>query len=419
MNELEETISRTLGHAAERAPRQPGALAARVEGRYRRRRARTRAVLAVAAAAVVATAGVVLADGEGRDPAAPASAVAETRQGIALSALARRPEIVRMAWPKAVTEIPGKLGDGREFFPVSFIDDTTLLVETWKSGERARRDSSFPPDALYAYDLRSARTRKIVELPEQSSGFTLSDGKIIWWAQSDGIGRFYSVPVSGGRPALIATHKLGRTIGDSDVAKLQVVGDKVVFSLRSGGVFSVPLSGGWVEQVPGSDGKQLLSWPWAGNTIEVLLTGTDIGTIMQSVGFDRIRNLETGREDLAILRSGETSAQCGVSSCMVRKADGGLVIRRRDGSAERRLPSSGSLLSPLARDRFYTDFLREGNVPTGAVLVDAQTGTVADLGVQPDEKGALFRPVIGEDERLLAYLLDDGSYRVIDLSKIK
>ncbi|MEU8150802.1 hypothetical protein [Nonomuraea sp. NPDC048901] len=126
--------------------------------------------------------------------------------------------------------------------------------------------------------------------------------------------------------------------------------DKIIFSLRSGGVSTVPLGSGPVEPIAESAGMHLLTWPWAGTPGPGGRPET--GPVVERRGgplFERIRNLETRETATAVVHAGEQLRSCGVRICLGIKPVGNSI----------KLPtadSTGRILSyPLGDDLYMID----------------------------------------------------------------
>lgn len=388
--ELEDDLRSALGHASERAPLAPGGLSAHIVSRSRRRRMRTHALLAAATVVVIAGgAGLAL---RGTDGDAQPVAVNPTWSAPAM------PDPVEKVWPEAVWKIPAKLPGVGKYQPRRFIDDHTVLLETWESFEKA--------NAVYAYDLGTGQVRKIADIRTPkgvyASGFTVGGGRIVWQTIADMATRFWSVPISGGTPEPIATDRTVKGRGDG----LAVVGDRLAFSLLEGGVFTVPLGGGTVTAVEGAAGHHILRWPWVGTPGDY--------TPDNEPSFETLLNAETGQTSKALVRPGEEYVRCGVKTCVGIRPDETNFYRLRDGSQERDLPASAVL--GLAADRFIAFY--PDRRETGQVLYDLATGTSGDLGLRPASKkqSIYVEPGLG-DGRLVAYQLKN-EYVIIDLTKI-
>ncbi|GIH78458.1 hypothetical protein [Planobispora longispora] len=411
---LEDSLRTALGHAAEHAPRAPGALSAHVAARSRRRRARAQTLLAAAAVVLVAGGAGIAVRGIGDGPVTPATGPFPAPSTGSASGTPSpsgepvMPDPVEKVWPEAVWKIPAELPGGREFHPQAFIDDRTLLLETSESFEKA--------DAIYSYDLAERRIRKIADISTPkgvfASGYTVGNGLIVWQTIDEADGdestaprttEFWSVPVEGGRPTAIRTDRPLK----GGAGKLTVIGDKLAFSLERGGVFTVPLGGGTVEPVPGADRHHILRWPWVGTPGRHPQDG--------ETAFGELFNVETGAVDEAVVRPGERNVKCDVTACVGSKPDGrSAFFRLRDGSRERDIP--GESFAGLASDRFRIVHLP---VPRGGqYLHDPITGKSGDLGIRADADGSSIavHAALGDD-RLVAYPIED-EYVIIDLSKI-
>ncbi|MGI5493355.1 hypothetical protein [Microtetraspora malaysiensis] len=398
---LEEVLRSTLGHASDLAPHAPSDLSTHIARRSRVRRMRVQAVVAAAAVVVMAGGTAMAVRGAGHDPTAVSPSVTPSPTATE----ARIPAPVEKVWPEAVWKIPAKLPGVRKFQPRGFIDDRTLLLETWESFEKA--------NAIYAYDLNSGRVRKVTNIRTPkgvyASGYAVGGGRIVWQTIDATHGEpvttsFWWAPVTGGKVTAIATERAVKGGGD----QLAVVGDRLAFSLSEGGVFTVPLDGGAVEPVAGAEGHHILRWPWVGTPGQYTPEG--------ETSFQELLNAETGETSRAAVHPGEKYVRCGVTMCSGTKADRTDFYRLRDGSQERPLPPRSSLFG-LALDRFLTAHLP--NPPGGQVLYDVVTGKSGDLGLRPNAKGQSIavEPAIG-DGRLVAYPLGN-EYVIIDLAKIQ
>lgn len=410
--ELEDDLRRTLAFASERAPRAPrapGGLSGWVVTRSRGRRMRMQALVAAVAVVVVAGGVGAVVRAAGVD-AAPSAVTPTEATGVPNEEVEDRepqtagiPDLVDKVWPEAVWRIPGRLPGGEKYQPQHFIDDRTLLLETWESFEKA--------NAIYAYDLVTGRTRKIaaIRTPKgvYASGYMSGAGRIVYQtvhvSAGESVTRFWSVPIAGGKPTVIETDQEVRSRG----TEFAVVGDRLAFSLSDGGVFTVPLGGGAVTPVKGANRYHILSWPWVGTPGDY--------TPDNEPSFEELFNVETGETSKAVIHPEETQVRCGVTTCVGRKSDGTAFYRRRDGSQERALDQGSS--RGLAADRFLT--VRLPMPPGGQTLHDLVTGKSADLGLRPNAKGqsTSIEPDAG-DGRLVAYALK-GKYVIIDLTKIQ
>lgn len=409
--ELEDDLRKTLAFASRRAPRAPGGLSGQVVRLSRGRRMRVQALVAAVAVVVVAGGvGVVVRAAGDAAPAAvtPTETTGAPNEGVE-DPWGRRPQtadipdLVDKVWPEAVWRIPARLPGGQKYQPRHFIDDRTLLLETWESFEKA--------NAIYVYDLVTGRTRKIADIRTPkgvyASGYVSGAGRIVYQTvhviAGESVTRFWSLPITGGKPTVIETDQEVKSRG----TEFAVVGDRLAFSVSDGGVFTVPLGGGAVAPVQEAGRHHLLSWPWVGTPGDY--------TPGNEPSFEELLNVETGETSRAVIHPGETGVRCGVTTCVGRRSDGTAFSRLRDGSRERDLDPDSS--RGLAADRFLT--VRLPMPPGGQTLHDLVTGKSADLGLRPNAKGrsTSIQPDIG-DGRLVAYELK-GKYVIIDLAKIQ
>ncbi|MGW0481962.1 TolB family protein [Nonomuraea sp. NPDC003214] len=417
---LEETLRRTLERAADRAPALPAAVAARLAGPPPRRAPRAQALLAAAAVVVVA-AGVSVAVTAGlggpaeprpAGPAATASAGVSTSEPTAgptgeptgeLTGLQAPPPIEEV-WPQAVHKLPAT--GGERLRPIQFLDDRTLLVSTWSSFEKT--------NALYAYDLGTRERREITKVPTPkgtvlfASDFRTGGDRVVWWNRlKDGATQIWSAPLSGGEAALVTTVRTD----ESGLDGVQIAGDRVVFSARSGGVHAAPLAGGPATPVEGGASMHVLEWPWIGEP----------GPYGQPVGprFGRIRNVETGETRTVTTRAGDELLGCSITHCVGHRK-GAMFLRLRDGSGEQPLPGSMGRMDRLAQDRFHVATLRDRTGFVAVALYDLAGGRSADLGIEAEQRENGFSvqsPGFDSAGRLLSYEVGDTLY-VVDVTKI-
>lgn len=399
--DLEDDLHRIISRAAEGAPQAPAGFPAQIVRRSRRRRARAHA-LAAALAVVVVAGGVGWAvrgqGGEGPvavNPVPTASATVATGPAEPVEPV----EPVERVWPQAVWRIPAKLPGVKKYQPRVFVDDHTVLLETWESFEKA--------DAIYAYDLTTGGNRKIADIRTPkgvyASGYAVGQGRVVWQTIDDMRTTFWSVPVSGGEPAEIRTD----APVEGRVDSREVVGDRLAFSVMEGGVFTVPLTGGAVTPVAGAADDHLLRWPWAG-TPGWYAPG-------EEPSFAELRNVETGETSKAVTRPGEQLIGCDVTTCVGRDAAGQPFYRLRDGSRQRPLPDQG--VHGIAYDRFMTKWTLDGP-ERRQLLVDLATGRSGDLGLRLIEgKSSVSVRPERTGNTLVAYPLD-GQYVIIDLTRI-
>lgn len=421
--ELEDGLRRALGKAATRAPHAPADLPGRLLSRSRRRRARGQALVAALAVMVIAggVGAVVRGAGDGAGPASgppevgvsrdaehrttelgesgPGEDPAELGEGGPGEVPVEIPPALEKVWPGAVWRIPDKLPDGRTFHPQVFIDDRTVLVETWAGHEQ--------PNAIHAYDLETKQARKITDIRtsmgKNADGFQVVGDRVYFEAFDDrGFSRFWWVPVRGGEPREI---RMTKTVRGRSGA-FAVTGGRLAFSLVEGGVYTVPLKGGAPKPVPGAERHHILRWPWVGAPGEYTRDG--------EVSFRELRDAETGETSTAVVRPGEQDVRCGVTHCAGRRADQSGFYRLRDGSDERDLPPGAH--AELAADRFTAGRLAE--FTDGQVLYDVRTGRSAHLEHSPNEQGGASIVRLRSAQGPLAAHLLPGEYQIINLDAI-
>ncbi|MEV4834817.1 hypothetical protein AB0K05_09865 [Nonomuraea sp. NPDC049486] len=428
--ELEDGLRRALGKAAERAPRAPSDLSGRMVTRSRKRRARGQALIAAVAVVVIAGGVGAVVRGAGND-----SGPASGRSEIEIPRDAREPETtpggpfqtdqpgepeatsggppqgdrqppakippaLEKVWPEAVWRIPDKLPNGREFHPQAFIDDRTLLVETWAGHEQA--------NAIYAYDVETRKTRKITtirtSMGKYADGFQVVGDRVYFEAFGDnGASRFWWVPLRGGEPREI---RMTETIrGRSDV--FAVDGDRLAFSLvEDGGVYTVPVKGGAPTPVPGAERHHILRWPWVGTPGEY--------TPDNEPSFQRLLNAETGEASTAVVHPGEQYVRCGLTHCAGIRQDRSGFHRMRDGSEELDLPPGAH--AELAADRFTTG--RLDRFTDGQVMYDVRTGRSAHLEHSPGKEGGAAVVRLRSAQGPLVVHRLPGEYQIINLDRI-
>ncbi len=140
------------------------------------------------------------------------------------------------------------------------LDGDTLLASSTSSFEKT--------DQLWAYDLKAGRATALTDVvvPKDSttfaSDFTVGGGWVVWWlAHGNGSTRtvdIWGAPVQGG-PARKITG-----MDDAGLSALLIDGGDVVWAMKTG-VYKAPLTGGAPQKLPGTEGFQIVSWPWIGS----------------------------------------------------------------------------------------------------------------------------------------------------------
>ncbi|WP_020579305.1 hypothetical protein [Actinopolymorpha alba] len=395
MRRLENELVTTLERAAGRAPMPEPGFLDQLERRYKRKR-RSRVAAVAAATALVVTGSAVglgLLGGSGvTSTLAPAGQPASPP---ARQAVTGGIEPVEKVWPAAVHTIPNRLPDGRKFQPQTMIDDQTVLVSAQSSFEKAKE--------LWAYDIVAKTARKVTDISTPAdakifaSNFTIGEGHVAWWLGRSS-GRKHSIelwaaPLAGGEAHRVATLSKG-----AGVEKIQVIDQKVVWSVGGGGVYEAPLSGGDATLIPGTTKFALVAWPWVGSPVTKRESWS--GAPPDAIVHRTLRNLKTGEERVATDRDGAWT-------CAVRWCQGqvdGTFIQRRDGSQRRHVGLEMTERGPAA-DRFGLAYDRDS-----AVIHDFDTGKA---GRMAESDG--FRMLV--DDRLYYTKLKDG-YQLLDLAMI-
>ncbi|MFG2004196.1 hypothetical protein ACGFNU_34055 [Spirillospora sp. NPDC048911] len=394
---LEDALASALNRHAGRAPTPPADLTRRIAVKHRRRRI-TRATGAVTFTAMVVGAlgfGLQEWDADKRPPSLTTPTVVTPKSAP-----------IEKQWPGAVGRIPDTLADGTHFTPHDFIDDRTILIATWRSSNVA--------SALLTYDVKTHRTGKL-DLPVSAKvtateGFTAGSGRVGWLSKTKKATEIWTAPLSGGPATRLYT---GPIFPAADVTNLTLTGNSAYWSLTTGGVFRVPLTGGTPAQLPGTKRFRLMTWPWAGGPAY-----SDGGSVMADMtprqqAYKDILNLVTGER-----RSFTTDIKgrwtCAVTWCVdeprALSRDGRRIVRPAPGHAFK-----GGGWAPVL-DRFVLMGSEPGmGDPSRMTLVDLETGRGGTYG-HSEKAGSSFT-LLAEGSRL--HHDDQGkSYLIIDLSKI-
>ncbi|MEV0597262.1 hypothetical protein [Nonomuraea cavernae] len=379
----EDDLIRTLRTAADQAGQPVTGLAGAVASRRRTRRVRQRMQVALAAAAVVIVAGgttsVLTGAGERAEPAVTVT-TGPPRDERPLPQFKRAAEV----WPGAVFKMPAKAADGWKYRPVTGLSATEVLLAAESSFEKAGR--------LEVFDASTGKTRVVGDMPAPDGvkGYFVQDVEagekyFVWYGGTpnnpDKWADFWIMPREGG-----TARRVGKVTGElSRVEKVGVTDDFLVWSLRKGGVYRMPLTGGAPEQLDGTDGLHLLSWPLA-----VAYAPGERGQKNQS----RVVDLETGTATEVQAETGTTGLTCGPEWCFGMRDDRTLV-RRLDGSDGKLLPEGMSFFGGghILGDRFARLDAPIGGDPAkhyiaSAVVYDPVTGLTGGISrVHPDGGG--------------------------------
>ncbi|WP_327108130.1 hypothetical protein [Nonomuraea glycinis] len=359
----EEDLIRTLRTAADQAAQPPaapgslppGSLSHAVAARRRARRFRQRAQVALAAAAVVIVAGgtaAVLSYGGGQ--AQPAVTVENPTVDEPRLQVKPAAEV----WPGAVVKMPAKAADGWKYRPVTGISPTEVLVTAESSFEK--------PGRLEVYDTSTGTARVVGEMPAPegvkgyfSQAVEVGEKYYAWYGEtpnnSDKWADFWIMPREGG-----TARQVGEVTGDlSRVERIGVTDDHLVWSVRQGGVYRIPLAGGAPEKIDGTDGLHLTSWP--------LAAGYAPGKSGEK-NQNRVVNLETGQSTAVEAPPGTTRLTCLTDWCFGAQRDR-TIVQRIDGSGQELLPEGvGFFSNKLLGERFAVVSLRAGGDPAESYI---------------------------------------------------
>ncbi|MEV8638254.1 hypothetical protein AB0395_42035 [Streptosporangium sp. NPDC051023] len=345
MNDRSEAeLIRLLADAADAAPEPKGDLAGTVQLRRSRRRTRRRlqSALAVAGVVTVVAGGTAVgrgvSSGEGGDghvlttevtPTAVPSPEESSGDGTSSESPTVRP--AAEVWPATVSWIPAKAADGSKYRPITGLSATELLLSAESSFEKVGR--------LEVYDTMTGRSTVLTQMPTPKEGkdYYTQDVEagtdyIAWWGETpntpDKWADFWVVPRAGG-----TAKRVGEVTGAlAEVTRIGVTADSLVWSVKAGGVYRMPLSGGAPGRIAGTDGLHLLSWPWAADVDGKQDTGAGNQT--------KLVNLETGTTTEVNVPKGVDGLRCGPVWCFGAKGDAALV-QRVDGSDRRTVPGLG------------------------------------------------------------------------------
>jgi len=423
VEDLEETLNRTLERHAEKAPAPAADLIERVETRYRgRRRARMTGAAATMALVLSGTAFGVWPDDGPDGTLGPAdTATAPPSPPVKASGEQFKITPIEKLWPEAVHRIPAELPDGTEIEPQALIDGRTVLVNAWAGFEKA--------STLYAYDLTTGEATKITDVVTPkgtwlfASGFTVGDGRIIWQTTSDDrISTIWSVPAKGGIavatvegiPAASEKTVEGTPPSEEDgttavagrptpsgVGGLAVSDGKIYWSNSWGGVYTAPLSGGPAEPVPGTEKEQLVQWPWVDGPEQDRITGR------------RVRNLETGEKRTVDFSPGDEKWSCGITWCLGRSS-----ATDRSGTETFRVPGHAAVAwsEMTALDRFIVR-VSYSDRKTLLLLSDLKTRRSGSITLTPKVGELPHSPVRNPGSRMYSTRVA-GEYVIVDLEAI-
>ncbi|MBB4917396.1 hypothetical protein [Streptosporangium saharense] len=385
MNDRTEAdLVRMLADAAERAPVPDGDLAGAV--RVRRRAHRTRMALACAAVVAIAVGGTVAV----RDALPTASEpVSPAAQGPSEEPAEFAVRPASEVWPEAVTTIPKKAADGLTYRPVAALGPTTLLLIAESSFEKAAR--------LDTYDTTTGRGTPLVQVPSPegkrryyAQAVEVGDDTVAWWGNVQGKSTwadFWVAPRSGG-----TARQVGEVTGAlADVERIGVTRDSLMWSVRGGGVYRIPLEGGTPQPVPGGEGLSLVSWPWASDASED-----------RSRNQTKLVNLATGQTIPVNLPEGADGVRCSLVWCAGTLGEGS-VVQRVDGGDRRTLPGTSSWeMTSLSGARTGFVGMTQGD-RYAAVIYDPETGLAGGIGGLAKDRGSWFGVGVSSSPPSLVY----------------
>ncbi|WP_336212579.1 hypothetical protein [Nonomuraea sp. LPB2021202275-12-8] len=393
----EDDLAAALREGARSAP-EPDLLAGVARFRRRRSRRRTQFLAAAAVVAVVsastAVAGGFLSrrGGEGvvspTGPATSAPTSASTSAStpaVSMTASARIPAVeAGDLWPEALFTMPAKNADGWRYRPITALSATEVLLSAESSFERSGK--------IEIYDTKTKESRLVTEVPKNPDlkGYiaqtATADGtNVAWFAfgqQADGtpVRDIWTAPLAGGEARLIAT----RTGADAEMDAIALDGDRVVWSLRQGGVWHVPLAGGTPEELPGGAGLHLISWPWASDMAE--------GPPNTERNQTKVVNLTSGHVNRLAAPPGVKGLRCGPLWCYGRTEQGGLV-QRVDGTSRREsrdLGFAGGLSPYPILDRFLAVGGGVYDLRTGKRVTVDNPGNWSGVGTSSEASTILY-----------------------------
>ncbi|MGI5290742.1 hypothetical protein ACQEVF_46510 [Nonomuraea polychroma] len=329
--------------------------AMRAGRRLRRRRRALTASLPLAAAVVTA---LVLATGSladlGRRDASATPSPSATSTGD--------------VWPSAMTTIPAAASDGSAYTPVTALSATELLLRADTSFDRGGR--------LEVYDTAAGKARVLGDMPQPDGARdyypqVIEPGPehIAWWAQDVRAQKstdVWALPRVGGQAALVV-----RLSGPAAaVERLGVLRDRIVWSVRQGGLYAIPITGGAPQALPGTDGLHLVSWPWASD-VRQYDTGLNQGVLV---------NLETGERTSLPTPPGARGMRCSLNWC-VATLEGRTVMWSLAGGGSRAARGHLTPASQIRADRF---------IDLGATVHDLVTGQSVEIGLKKSAGGTTW-----------------------------
>jgi hypothetical protein len=423
ISKLESELIRTLSAAADAAPAAAPAFADEVRDRqHRRERQRTRLVVAAAAATVVAVTlsvlGVVARTSAQPQPGSPTGG---PTTGPTTAPYSRGPRLAdarpaEQVWPQALVTLPARLADGRAYTLTTIVGDGRFVVVPnqlgdfagpsaevllWEPGRGSVRTLGPPPT------IPGIATTTLWGLPG------VGDGYVAWTVQGypAELGaepayhqEIWVAPLAGGaarRLAVVREHMVGEVV--------HVIAGRVYWgSVPSPGfdhpdskLFSVPVGGGRVTEVPGGHGFGLLRTPgWARTTGE----DTDPSQVWNFADGTR---RDTRFHDFM-------EFECSPSWCIGRDStERPAEARRHDGRATLRPDFNGRFITTTNENIVIGVVDYPPDPRYGRVVWDLRTGA---LGTGPEYNRD---PSTSSAQSMVWWLNQDGTMTVLDPRAIR
>lgn len=355
----EEDLVRTLRAAADQAKPLPGGLTEAVAARRREHKKGQWARMALAAAAVVVlVGGTAFALSSGGGQAGPATQVTVT-------STTEPTAYVTEAWPEAIAKVPRVASNGWKYRPVAAIGPAEILLAADRSFEKAGR--------VAIYDMANKATLDLGEVPEPKRGYFVQDWAgddkhVVWYGETpndkDIWADIWVMPRTGGE-----ARQLKELTGDqAQIEVLNVTADHVVWSVRKGGVYRLPLTGGEPEKIQGTDDLHLNAWPWA-----FAFGPGKQGERNQT----RLVNLETGTSMDISLQEGDKGVICNENKCIGTR-DSGMFSQGPQGDSRIVLPDGVSLHT--AEERLQDDVVNAMGGSKLPLAYDLRSGRLVSFG---------------------------------------
>ncbi|GAB3145334.1 hypothetical protein GCM10027161_37330 [Microbispora hainanensis] len=268
--------------------------------------------------------------------------------------------------PSVIAEVPRKVPNGEDFTPKLFIDSRTMLGYVSRKGYD-------PAPELWTYHLESQTFQRLAVIDDPIApvdSMAVGEGVIAWFKYVDRDIHIMTIPVTGGTPRTAVSFPAERDVdkvnGDTIHGVDLAVGGGRIFwsSTKSGGVNQVPVEGGEPSFVPGTEGLQLFSWPWAGRPVD------------RSGAMTNLLNLSTGER-----LDDPVRARCAVTWCLT-----GNQATRRDGSKVLDLP--GDSPRSLVADRFVIMDQVDEQGRKASVIFDLAASRAGRLWIRDDRKAS-------------------------------